>query len=205
MGASKRIAELLTQCYSNNFNQTRFMSVRFGNVIGSSGSVIPLFKRQIERGGPITVTHPEVARYFMTIPEAAQLILQAGAMGDGGEVFILNMGSPVKIIDMARDLIRLSGFEPDEDIEIKFIGLRPGEKLHEELVTDGEDVFSTSHDKISILRKPPCDLNWLKSKIDELIVLAGRQDGLGIMRKLKEILPEYEPNNLVEYDVIGKS
>ncbi|MGA2467708.1 MAG: nucleoside-diphosphate sugar epimerase/dehydratase [Thermodesulfobacteriota bacterium] len=195
MGASKRVAELLTQCYNNSFNPTRFMSVRFGNVIGSSGSVIPLFKRQIERGGPVTVTHPEVTRYFMTIPEAAQLILQAGSMGEGGEIFILDMGSPIKILDLARDLIRLSGFEPDEDIEIKFIGLRPGEKLYEELITEGEGIFPTSHEKIFVLRKPPCDLNWLKTKIDELTVLAERQDAVGIKRKLKEILPEYEPYN----------
>jgi len=202
MGASKRVAELLTQCYNNSFNPTRFMSVRFGNVIGSSGSVIPLFKRQIERGGPVTVTHPEVTRYFMTIPEAAQLILQAGAMGQGGEIFILDMGSPVKILDLARDLIRLSGFEPDEDIAIKFIGLRPGEKLFEELITEGEDISPTGHEKISVLRKTPCDLNWLKVKIDELTVLAEKQDAVGIKRKLKEILPEYEP--YTETNVIGE-
>jgi FlaA1/EpsC-like NDP-sugar epimerase len=204
MGASKRVAELLTQCYNNSFNPTRFMSVRFGNVIGSSGSVIPLFKRQIEKGGPITVTHPEVTRYFMTIPEAAQLILQAGSMGEGGEIFILDMGSPIKILDLARDLIRLSGFEPDEDIEIKFIGLRPGEKLYEELITEGEGIFPTSHEKISVLRKPPCDLNWLKTKIDELTVLAERQDAMGIKRKFKEILPEYEPYTPTETDVLGE-
>jgi len=196
MGASKRVTELLTQCYNNSFNPTRFMSVRFGNVIGSSGSVIPLFKRQIEKGGPVTVTHPDVTRYFMTIPEAAQLILQAGAMGEGGEIFILDMGSPVKILDLARDLIRLSGFEPGEDIEIKFIGLRPGEKLYEELINEGEGISSTSHAKITVLRKTPCDLNWLKTKIDELTVLAERQDASGIKRKLKEIVPEYEPFNI---------
>jgi len=196
MGASKRVAELLTQCYNNGFNPTRFMSVRFGNVIGSSGSVIPLFKRQIEKGGPVTVTHPEVTRYFMTIPEAAQLILQAGAMGEGGEIFILEMGSPVKIFDLARDLIRLSGFEPDEDIKIKFIGLRPGEKLYEELITEGEDIIPTRHEKILVLRKAPCDLNWLKAKIDELTVLAEKQDASGIKKKFKEIVPEYEPYDI---------
>jgi len=198
MGASKRIAELLTQCYNEHSDTTRFMSVRFGNVIGSSGSVVPLFKRQVEKGGPVTVTHPEVTRYFMTIPEAAQLILQTGSMGEGGEIFVLDMGSPVKILDLARDLIRLSGFEPDEDIEIKFIGLRPGEKLYEELITEGEGVFPTGHEKISVLRKAPCDLNWLKTKIDELTVLAERQDAVGIKRKFKEILPEYEPYNLTD-------
>ena len=193
MGASKRIAELLTQCYNGHFDATRFMSVRFGNVIGSSGSVVPLFKRQIEKGGPVTVTHPEVTRYFMTIPEAAQLILQTGSMGEGGEIFILDMGSPVKILDLARDLIRLSGFEPEEDIEIKFIGLRPGEKLYEELITDGEGLSPTSHEKILVLRKEPCDLNWLEVKIEELVQLACKQDTVGIKKKLKEILPEYEP------------
>jgi FlaA1/EpsC-like NDP-sugar epimerase len=198
MGASKRIAELLTQCYNGRSSPTRFMSVRFGNVIGSSGSVLPLFKKQIERGGPITVTHPEITRYFMTIPEAAQLILQAGAMGGGGEIFILDMGSPIKILDLARDLIRLSGFKPDEDIEIKFIGLRPGEKLYEELITEGEGISPTRHEKITVLCKTPCDLNWLKGNIDELVVLAEKQDALGIKKKLKEIVPEYEPYNLPE-------
>jgi FlaA1/EpsC-like NDP-sugar epimerase len=138
----------------------------------------------------------------MTIPEAAQLILQAGAMGEGGEIFILDMGSPVKIFDLARDLIRLSGFEPDEDIEIKFIGLRPGEKLYEELISEGEGISPTSHEKISVLRKTPCDLNWLKTKIDELTVLAEKQDASGIKRKLKEIVPEYEP--YTETNVIGE-
>jgi len=193
MGASKRVAELLTQSYEGICDATRFMSVRFGNVIGSSGSVIPLFKKQIEKGGPVTVTHPEVTRYFMTIPEAAQLILQAVAMGQGGEIFVLDMGTPIKILDLARDLVRLSGFEPDEDIEIKFIGLRPGEKLVEELITEGEGISRTSHEKIFTLRKDPCDLKWLKNKIEELTVLAGRQDAQGIKGKLKEIVPEYQP------------
>ena len=205
MGASKRVAELLTQCYDSRVNPTRFMSVRFGNVIGSSGSVIPLFKRQIEKGGPVTVTHPEITRYFMTIPEAAQLILQAGAMGEGGEIFILDMGSPVKILDMARDLIRLSGFVPDEDIEIKFTGLRPGEKLYEELITEGEGILPTNHEKILVLRKEPCDLNWLKGKIEELTVLAEKQDSAGIKRKLKKILPEYEPYDFVETEEVPHS
>jgi len=202
MGASKRIAELLTHCYDVSVNPTRFMAVRFGNVIGSSGSAIPLFKKQIEKGGPVTVTHPEVTRYFMTIPEAAQLILQAGSMGEGGEIFILDMGSPVKILDLARDLIRLSGFEPDEDIEIKFIGLRPGEKLYEELTTDGEGIFPTSHEKIFFLRKKSCDPDWLKGKIKELTALAEKQDAAGIKRKLKEILPEYEAYSPLEAEEI---
>ncbi len=193
MGASKRMAELLLQEKARQ-NNRHHMAVRFGNVIGSSGSVIPLFKRQIEQGGPVTVTHPEVVRYFMTIPEAAQLILQAGAMGEGGEIFILDMGSPVKILDLARDLIRLSGFKPGEDIEIRFIGLRPGEKLYEELITDGEGIVPTHHEKIMVLRGGGCDPNWLSKKIEELRQLAEIQDASGIRGKLKEILPEYQPN-----------
>ncbi len=150
MGASKRVAELLLQSFQGN--GTKFMAVRFGNVVGSSGSVIPLFRRQIEQGGPVTVTHPDVNRYFMTIPEAAQMIIQAGAMGEGSEVFILRMGTPVKILDMARDLIRLSGKEPDKDIKIVFTGLREGEKLYEELITVGEGIGPTKHEKIMVLR-----------------------------------------------------
>jgi len=196
MGASKRIAELLTQCYNANHSPTRFMSVRFGNVIGSSGSVIPLFKRQIEKGGPVTVTHPEVTRYFMTISEAAQLILQAGAIGNGGEIFILDMGTPIKIADMARDLIHLSGFEPNLDIEIKFIGLRPGEKIHEELITEGEGIVRTPHEKILVLKGNNCDLNWLNQRIEELLKFAYEQNTEGIKKKLKEIVPEYLPFDL---------
>jgi len=150
MGASKRVTELLLQSFQGN--STKFMAVRFGNVVGSSGSVVPLFRRQIEQGGPVTVTHPEVNRYFMTIPEAAQMIMQAGAMGEGGEIFILRMGTPVKIADMARDLIRLSGKEPDRDIRIVFTGLREGEKLYEELITVGEGIVPTGHEKIMVLR-----------------------------------------------------
>jgi FlaA1/EpsC-like NDP-sugar epimerase len=150
MGASKRVTELLLQSFQGN--STKFMAVRFGNVVGSSGSVVPLFRRQIEQGGPVTVTHPEVNRYFMTIPEAAQMIMQAGAMGEGGEIFILRMGTPVKIADMARDLIRLSGKEPDRDIRIVFTGLRDGEKLYEELITVGEGIVPTGHEKIMVLR-----------------------------------------------------
>jgi len=200
MGASKRVTELIMQCLQGN--GTRFMAVRFGNVVGSSGSVIPFFRRQIEQGGPVTVTHPEVNRFFMTIPEASQMILQAGTMGEGGEIFILKMGTPVKILDMARDLIRLSGKEPDVDIKIVFTGLRDGEKLYEELITVGEDILPTGHEKVMVLRSSTCFNGFsdpqdgkehLYREIDELIKLAARYDSEGIKRKLKEIVPEYTP------------
>ena len=168
------------------------MIVRFGNVVGSVGSVVPLFKSQILKGGPVTVTHPDVTRFFMTIPEACQLILQAGAMGNGGEIFILDMGTPIKIIDMARDLIRLSGFEPDVDIQIKYVGLIPGEKLYEELITEGENIVPTRHAKIMVLKGIECDLERLNGKIDELVHLAEEQDGEQVKMKLKQIVPEYD-------------
>jgi FlaA1/EpsC-like NDP-sugar epimerase len=198
MGATKRVAEMITSCYASRNNTTpngcKFVSVRFGNVIGSEGSVIHLFKKQIERFGPVTVTHPEITRYFMTIPEACKLILQAGAFGEGGEIFILDMGTPIKIVDMARDLIRRSGFKPDVDIEIKFIGLRPGEKLHEELATEGEGIIRSGHEKIFVLKgKNHNDLNWLNQQIEELVKLALGQDANGIKSKLKMIIPEYQP------------
>jgi FlaA1/EpsC-like NDP-sugar epimerase len=195
MGATKRVAEMVTSCYASS-NPTQFVSVRFGNVIGSEGSVIHLFKKQIERFGPVTVTHPDITRYFMTIPEACKLILQAGAMGEGGEVFILDMGTPIKIVDMARDLIRRSGFKPDVDIEIKFTGLRPGEKLHEELITEGEGIVRTPHEKIFVLKGTACDLTQLTQKIEELTKLAHEQDARGIKSKLKEIIPEYQPYDM---------
>ncbi len=200
MGTSKRVTELIMQCLQGN--GTRFMAVRFGNVVGSSGSVIPFFRRQIEQGGPVTVTHPEVNRFFMTIPEASQMILQAGTMGEGGEIFILKMGTPVKILDMARDLIRLSGKEPDVDIKIIFTGLRDGEKLYEELITVGEDILPTGHEKVMVLRSGTCFNGFsdplegkkhLYREIDELVKLAARYDSGGIKRKLKEIVPEYTP------------
>lgn len=200
MGASKRVTELIMQSVQGN--DTRLMAVRFGNVVGSSGSVIPIFRRQIEQGGPVTVTHPEINRYFMTIPEATQMILQAGAMGEGGEIFILRMGTPVKIADMARDLIRLSGKEPDVDIKIIFTGLRDGEKLYEELITVGEDILPTGHEKIMVLRSnyQPGEGKILQesreilgNKIDELMKDALRHDSRAIKKILKEIVPEYTP------------
>ena len=200
MGASKRVTELLLQTFQDG--GTRFMAVRFGNVVGSSGSVIPVFRNQIEQGGPVTVTHPEVRRFFMTIPEAAQLILQAGALGQGGEIFILKMGTPVKIVDMARDLIRLSGREPDKDVKITFIGLRDGEKLYEELITVGEGIVPTKHEKIMVLRTDgqvvsPSLREWsalLDAQLKELNGAADRFDAPAIRRKLQEIVPEYTPS-----------
>jgi FlaA1/EpsC-like NDP-sugar epimerase len=199
MGASKRIAELIMQTYQGN--GTHLMAVRFGNVVGSSGSVMPIFRRQIEQGGPVTVTHPEVNRYFMTIPEASQMILQAGAMGKGGEVFILGMGTPVKIADMARDLIRLSGKEPDVDIKIIYTGLREGEKLYEELITVGEDILPTVHERVMVLRSNNHSneanilemRKKLEKQIDELMQDALRHNATVIKNKLKEIVPEYTP------------
>ena len=195
MGASKRVTELIMQAHANQ-GPAKFMAVRFGNVVGSSGSVIPFFKKQIAHGGPVTVTHPEVTRYFMTIPESVQLILQAGAMGEGGEIFVLDMGTQVKIVDIAKDLIRLSGFEPERDIEIKFIGLRPGEKLYEELIVVGEEIAPTRHDKILVLNhRGPGHLgkNDLEEYIGDLVKLADARDAEGIKSKLKEIVPEYRP------------
>jgi len=193
MGATKRLAEMLVQSQNDcDVSQTRFMIVRFGNVVGSVGSVVPLFKKQIRSGGPVTVTHPEVTRFFMTIPEACQLILQAGSMGKGGEIFILDMGTPIKIDDMARDLIRLSGFEPDVDIAIEYIGLRPGEKLYEELITEGEGILPTGHKKIMVLKGSECNLQKLNGKIDELVDLADNQDSFKIKAKLNEIVSEYK-------------
>lgn len=185
-GATKRIDEMIVQGY-NSISDTEFAAVRFGNVLGSSGSVIPLFKKQIERGGPVTVTHPEIIRYFMTIPEAVQLVIQAGAMAKGGEIFILDMGEPVKIDELARELIRLSGFVPDVDIPIKYIGLRPGEKLYEELLMAEEGLRSTHHEKIYIAKPMAIDVKMLEKELDELLELEGKE----LKKKLKKIVPTY--------------
>jgi FlaA1/EpsC-like NDP-sugar epimerase len=200
MGASKRLTEKIMQAYCEAIDraeldqaQTRFMAVRFGNVLGSSGSVIPLFRRQIELGGPVTVTDPEMTRYFMSIEEAAQLILQAGSMGEGGEIFILEMGTPVRIGQMARDLVRLCGKEPDTEIEIKYIGLRPGEKLYEELITEGEGIVPTKHEKIMVLKGKGCDLDKLSPALYRLEERANAHDAVGIKKILKDLIPEYTP------------
>ncbi len=190
MGVSKRIAELLLQSMAKR-NRCKFSAVRFGNVLESRGSVVPLFKQQITKGGPITITHPEVTRYFMTVSEAAQLVIQAGAMGEGGEIFVLNMGDPVKIIDLARDLIRLSGFEPEIDIKIKTSGLRPGERMHEKLVAEGEEVQATQHEKILIIKPNEVEVRKLSEVVKELEKLAVEEDIQGLVRKIRQIVPEF--------------
>lgn len=194
MGCTKRVAEMYVQQLSSR-GQTQFVTVRFGNVLGSSGSVVPIFKEQILRGGPVTVTHPEMRRYFMTIPEAAQLVLQAGSMGHGGEIFLLDMGEPVKIVDLARDLITLTGLRPGDDIEIAFTGMRPGEKLFEELSIEGEDVSRTAHPKIGIMKKRTEKWDSILNGIDKLVQLALANDTIGVRKTLAEVVPEYAPPN----------
>ena len=189
MGATKRVAELAVQELDSR-NGTRYVAVRFGNVMGSTGSVIPIFREQIQAGGPVTVTHPEMVRYFMTIPEAAQLVLQAGAMGEGGEIFILDMGEPVRIVDLARDMITLNGLEPDEDIEIEFTGIRPGEKLFEELQTDAESIAKTRHPKIFIGKLNSYPLGKLDGALDHLRELSSKGEDAEIRSFLNAILPE---------------
>jgi len=188
MGYSKRVAELMMYSFNKN-TQTKFMAVRFGNVLGSEGSVIPLFKRQIAYGGPVTVTHPEVTRYFMTIKEAVELIIQAASLGKGGEIFVLDMGEPIKIVDLARELIILSGFEPDIDIGIEYIGLRPGEKLFEELLTKEEGITSTKHKQIFIAKSDVINSQLLNDQINELEkLIANEGDKKELVTKLKEIV-----------------
>jgi FlaA1/EpsC-like NDP-sugar epimerase len=189
MGASKRVAELVIQDLDSRY-ETRYVAVRFGNVIGSAGSVIPIFREQIRKGGPVTVTHPEMMRYFMTIPEAVQLVLEAGAMGEGGEIFILDMGEPVRILDLAKDTITLSGFKPFEDIDIVFSGIRPGEKLFEELQTDSESVAKTRHPKIFIGKIAAYPTEEVSRALSRLSLLAEDGQGDGLRGVLNEILPE---------------
>ncbi|HUW83304.1 MAG TPA: nucleoside-diphosphate sugar epimerase/dehydratase [Phycisphaerae bacterium] len=192
MGCTKRVAEMYIQQLSSHC-QTQFVTVRFGNVLGSSGSVVPIFQEQIAAGGPLTVTHPDVTRYFMTIPEACQLVMQAGAMGRGGEIFVLDMGEPVKIVDLAKELITLSGFTPGEQIEITFTGLRPGEKLFEELSIEGEGVGRTTHPKIGIWQNRPESMEAVCHGMEDLLAMADEDDLDRIRQRLKQLVPEYQP------------
>ncbi|PTR01597.1 FlaA1/EpsC-like NDP-sugar epimerase [Mucilaginibacter yixingensis] len=224
MGASKRIAEMYVQSLidfrsddnviindgmsivndkSKGRNRTKYITTRFGNVLGSNGSVIPRFKDQIKRGGPITVTHPEITRYFMTIPEACRLVLEAGSMGSGGEIYLFDMGKSVKIVDLAKKMIRLSGFVVDQDIKITFTGLRPGEKLYEELLNDAENTVPTHHEKIMIAKVRKQSYLQINKHINELIKLSSSFSDHNVVRKMKEIVPEYKSNNSIfeEFDV----
>ena len=205
MGATKRVAEKLIQSKSID-SKVKYMAVRFGNVIGSSGSVIPTFQEQIRNGGPVTITNSKMQRYFMSISEAAQLILQAGAMGSGGEVYVLDMGKPVNIKDIAYELIRLSGLEPEKDISIEYIGSRPGEKLYEELQTNDENILNTNHEKI-LMMKNENGYNWdhLLIKVDEIIVSAKLYDINKVMDSLKTFIPEYEPDYAKDEDWVKKT
>lgn len=190
MGASKRVAEMYIQALAGK-SRTRFTTVRFGNVLGSNGSVIPLFMEQIKKGGPVTVTDPKVIRYFMTIPEASQLVLQAACLGKGGEIFVLDMGEPVRIVDLAEELIRLSGLVPYEDIEIIFTGLRPGEKMFEELLVQGEGVLPTSHEKIRVLAAVESDFVTIHNEVKHLLTAAERLNLPGMVGLLHALVPEF--------------
>ena len=192
MGATKRVAEMVAQVGGGN---TKFITTRFGNVLGSNGSVIPIFRKQIAAGGPLTVTHPEVTRFFMTIPEAVQLVLEAGAMGDGGEIFVFDMGESIKIVDLARNMIQLSGLEEGRDIEVKFTGLRPGEKLYEELLNTAENTLPTHHPKILRARIRPTEKGQVDAQVAELLDLFAAQNNTALVRQLKSIVPEYVSNN----------
>lgn len=226
MGASKRVAEIYVQSLFNSFKKpgeviytnglshlngnsgkavTKFITTRFGNVLGSNGSVVPRFKAQIQKGGPITVTHPDITRYFMTIPEACRLVLEAGSMGEGGEIFIFDMGKSVKIVELAKKMIRLSGLIPNQDIAIEFSGLRPGEKLYEELLNDLENCIPTHHDKIMVAQVREYNFEMIEKHIEELINLSCEYKDLSVVMKMKEIVPEYKSNNSVYEELDGKS
>lgn len=198
MGATKRLAEMYTQSMNQLEGvKTKFIATRFGNVLGSNGSVIPLFKKQIERGGPVTVTHPEITRYFMTIPEACELVLEAATMGQGGEVFVFDMGESVKIIDLAKKMITLSGLRVDKDIEIRYTGLRPGEKLYEELLNNDENTLPTHHPKILVAEVNTPSYAYMEVATNELNLLLSSGDNNSIVAKIKEMIPEYKSNNSV--------
>jgi FlaA1/EpsC-like NDP-sugar epimerase len=192
MGATKKVCELLVQAQSRRIgNETKFVTTRFGNVLGSNGSVIPIFKKQISEGGPLTITDPEITRFFMTIPEACQLVLEAGFMGNGGEIFIFDMGKPIKILDIATKLIRLSGLEPFEDIEIKYTGLRPGEKLFEELFSKYEQQLPTHNPKISIARVANADYTCILEQVNKTLVNIYDKTGPQVVQAMKDIVPGY--------------
>lgn len=208
MGASKRIAEIYVQTLQQKVNEenrvkTQFVTTRFGNVLGSNGSVVPLFKKQIEEGGPLTITHPDIIRYFMTIPEACQLVLEAGAMGNGGEIYIFDMGEAVKIIDLAKKLIKLAGFIPYKDIDIKVVGLRPGEKLYEELLSDKSTTLPTYNDKIMISKVENFSHTEVCHHVNQLISIAKTENKYSIVKKMKDIVPEFKSMNS-DYEVFDK-
>ena len=203
MGATKRVAEICICCKKEkDGGNTKFIITRFGNVLGSNGSVIPLFKNQIEAGGPLTVTHKDIIRYFMTIPEASQLVLEAASMGLGGEIFVFDMGEPVRIFDLAINMIALSGLKYPEDIDIKITGLRPGEKIYEELLADGENTKPTYHEKIMIAKCKPNNIEVIENKINTLCAVKPTTHNIEIVSKIKDLVPEYIPNNSM-YDVLN--
>ncbi|HCN50145.1 MAG TPA: polysaccharide biosynthesis protein [Chryseobacterium sp.] len=204
MGASKRAAELFVQSLQNlEGNTTKFITTRFGNVLGSNGSVIPHFKKQIEAGGPVTITHPDIVRYFMTIPEACELVLQAGTMGEGGEIFVFDMGEPVKILDLANRMIKLSGFEPNIDIKIIYTGLRPGEKLYEELLSDNAKTLPTHNEKIMVSKDPSMGFEEIDLLTKQITKASLRRDKVEVVKILKTIVPEFRSNNSI-YEALDK-
>ncbi|MFT7031134.1 MAG: FlaA1/EpsC-like NDP-sugar epimerase [Marinoscillum sp.] len=204
MGATKRVAEMYTQMLNlEDGNQTQFIITRFGNVLGSNGSVIPMFRKQIEQGGPVTVTHTDITRYFMTISEACNLVLEAGTMGKGGEIFVFDMGQPVKIVDLAKKMIQLSGLKLGQDIEIKITGLRPGEKLFEELLTNGENTIPTHHEKIMKAKVRPINVAELMKHLVELSKRLSDHNKVGVVQVLKEMVPEFISRNS-EFEELDK-
>ena len=203
MGASKRMCEMVIQMMNRHYD-TEFVAVRFGNVLGSNGSVIPLFKRQIMAGGPVTVTHPDIIRYFMTIPEAVSLVLQAGVYAKGGEIFVLDMGEPVKILDLAKNLIRLSGYKVDEDIKIEFTGLRPGEKLYEEVLSDKENTIPTENKKIMIAKVRHYEYTDILETYGEFEKLSRTVKIMDTVKLMKRVVPEFKSKNSPRFEVLDK-
>jgi FlaA1/EpsC-like NDP-sugar epimerase len=197
MGASKRIAEIYVQSFGEKYDKCKFITTRFGNVLGSNGSIVPILKKQIDEGGPITITHPEITRYFMTISEACELVLHAGAMSNGSEIYIFDMGSSIKILNLAKKMVLLSGLELGKDIQIVFTGLRPGEKLHEELLNNNENTIVTKHQKIKIAKVIKYDFDIIKTDIDKLIEMIYEENDFAIVKKMKKIIPEFKSQNSV--------